>query len=153
MYGCILALPLLSFLTTCLGGRFIGSGGASYLAPFAVLVALFFSLLAFFECSILTSSCFIHVSSWFTAELFACNWSFMFDGVTATMLLVISGVSSLVHVYSTEYMSNDPHRARFLGYLSLFTFFMLVLVTADNFLIMFFGWEGIGLASFLLISF
>jgi NADH:ubiquinone oxidoreductase subunit 5 (subunit L)/multisubunit Na+/H+ antiporter MnhA subunit len=69
------------------------------------------------------------------------------------MLLVVTGVSSLVHLYSTEYLANDPHRARFLGYLSLFTFFMLLLVTADNFVIMFLGWEGIGLASFLLISF
>ena len=69
------------------------------------------------------------------------------------MLLVVCGVSSLVHLYSTEYMTNDPHTSRFMGYLSLFTFFMLVLVTSDNFLVMFFGWEGIGLASFLLISF
>ena len=69
------------------------------------------------------------------------------------MLLVVCGVSSLVHLYSIEYMLTDPHASRFMGYLSLFTFFMLVLVTSDNFLVMFFGWEGIGLASFLLISF
>ena len=69
------------------------------------------------------------------------------------MLLVVSGVSSLVHVYSTEYLSTDPHQGRFMGYLSLFTGFMLVLVSADNLLVMFFGWEGIGLASFLLIGF
>tara|TARA_B100000795_G_scaffold267546_1_gene252583 strand:+ start:2148 stop:2357 length:210 start_codon:yes stop_codon:yes gene_type:complete len=69
------------------------------------------------------------------------------------MLLVVCGVSSLVHLYSIEYMLHDPHASRFMGYLSLFTFFMLVLVTSDNFLVMFFGWEGIGLASYLLISF
>jgi len=69
------------------------------------------------------------------------------------MLLVITGVSCLVHLYSTDYMANDPYLSRFLGYLSLFTFFMLLLVTADNFVVMFLGWEGIGLASFLLISF
>ena len=69
------------------------------------------------------------------------------------MLLVVCGVSSLVHLYSIEYMLTDPHASRFMGYLSLFTFFMLVLVTSDNFLVMFFGWEGIGLASYLLISF
>jgi len=63
----------------------------------------------------------------------------LFDSITVVMLLVVTGVSSLVHLYSTEYMANDPHRARFLGYLSLFTFFMLVLVTADNFVIMFLG--------------
>jgi NADH:ubiquinone oxidoreductase subunit 5 (subunit L)/multisubunit Na+/H+ antiporter MnhA subunit len=69
------------------------------------------------------------------------------------MLLVVCSVSALVHLYSTEYMSGDPHQGRFMGYLSLFTFFMLILVTADNFVLMFLGWEGIGLASFLLISF
>jgi NADH:ubiquinone oxidoreductase subunit 5 (subunit L)/multisubunit Na+/H+ antiporter MnhA subunit len=69
------------------------------------------------------------------------------------MLLVVLGVSSLVHIYSTEYLSADPHQGRFMGYLSLFTGFMLFLVTADNFVVMFLGWEGIGLASYLLISF
>ena len=69
------------------------------------------------------------------------------------MLIVVCGVSALVHLYSTEYMNGDPHQGRFMSYLSLFTAFMLVLVTADNFVVMFFGWEGIGLASYLLISF
>ena len=69
------------------------------------------------------------------------------------MLLVVAGVSSLVHVYSTEYLAGDPHQGRFMGYLSLFTGFMLILVSADNYIVMFFGWEGIGLASFLLIGF
>jgi len=74
----------------------------------------------------------------------------MFDSIATIMLLVVTSVSSLVHLYSTDYMSDDPHLVRFLGYLSLFTFFMLLLVTADNFLIMFLGWEGIGLAHFCL---
>jgi len=69
------------------------------------------------------------------------------------MLIVVCGVSSFVHLYSTEYMNGDPHLTRFMSYLSLFTGFMLILVTADNFIVMFFGLEGIGLASFLLISF
>jgi NADH-quinone oxidoreductase subunit L len=69
------------------------------------------------------------------------------------MLMVVTGVSSLVHLYSTEYLNGDPHIARFMSYLSLFTAFMLILVSADNLVVMFFGWEGIGLASFLLISF
>lgn len=73
--------------------------------------------------------------------------------MTSLMLLVVLGVSSLVHLYSTEYLAGDPHQGRFMGYLSLFTGFMLILVSADNFLVMFFGWEGIGLASFLLIGF
>jgi len=88
-----------------------------------------------------------------TSELLVVNWGFLFDPLSTVMLVVVCGVSSLVHLYSTEYMNGDPHQGRFMSYLSLFTGFMLVLVTADNFVVMFFGWEGIGLASFLLISF
>ena len=69
------------------------------------------------------------------------------------MLVVVTSISSLVHLYSTEYIRHDPHLARFISYLSLFTFFILVLVTSDNFLQMFLGWEGIGLSSYLLINF
>ena len=86
-------------------------------------------------------------------ELLIVNWGFYFDPLSTVMLIVVTGVSSLVHLYSTEYMNGDPHQGRFMSYLSLFTGFMLLLVTADNFVVMFFGWEGIGLASFLLISF
>ena len=81
------------------------------------------------------------------------NWGFLFDSITAIMLIVVTFVSSLVHLFSTSYMSADPHKSRFMSYLSLFTFFMLVLVTADNFIQMFLGWEGVGLASYLLINF
>ena len=87
------------------------------------------------------------------SDLLVVNWGFCFDALSTTMLIVVCGVSSLVHLYSTEYMNGDPHHSRFMSYLSLFTGFMLVLVTSDNFVVMFFGWEGIGLASFLLISF
>jgi NADH:ubiquinone oxidoreductase subunit 5 (subunit L)/multisubunit Na+/H+ antiporter MnhA subunit len=77
----------------------------------------------------------------------------MFDSLTVTMLIVVTGVSSLVHLYSTGYMSEDPHLPRFMSYLSLFTFFMLILVTANNLIQMFVGWEGVGLCSYLLINF
>src|SRR5205814_6541854 len=91
--------------------------------------------------------------SWFDVRILQVNWAFMFDSLTVVMLLVVTFVSSLVHLYSIEYMSEDPHLPRFMSYLSLFTFFMLMLVTSNNFVQMFFGWEGVGLCSYLLIGF
>jgi proton-translocating NADH-quinone oxidoreductase chain L len=93
------------------------------------------------------------LGNWLLSGLFEVNWTFSIDALTYTMLLVVLTVSTLVHLYSTEYMSEDPHVARFISYLSLFTFFMLLLVTSNNFVGLFLGWEGVGLCSYLLISF
>ncbi|RHY25270.1 hypothetical protein DYB32_008419 [Aphanomyces invadans] len=93
------------------------------------------------------------ITTWISSGLFYCNWAFFFDTLTFVMLTVVTGVSTLVHLYSSEYMSNDPHLSRFMSYLSLFTFFMVILVTGDNFIQMFVGWEGVGLCSYLLINF
>jgi len=95
----------------------------------------------------------ITLSPWIYVDLLKVNWGFLFDSLTGVMLFVILFISCLVHLYSLEYMENDPHLNRFMSYLSLFTFFMLILVTADNFLQMFVGWEGVGLSSYLLINF
>jgi len=94
-----------------------------------------------------------NIGNWLLSGLFEVNWVFSIDALTYTMLLVVLTVSTLVHLYSTEYMSEDPHTARFISYLSLFTFFMLLLVTSNNFVGLFLGWEGVGLCSYLLISF
>jgi proton-translocating NADH-quinone oxidoreductase chain L len=93
------------------------------------------------------------LGNWVRSDLFEVNWNFSIDALTFTMLVVVLTVSTLVHLYSTEYMSEDPHITRFISYLSLFTFFMLVLVMADNYVNLFLGWEGVGLCSYLLISF
>ena len=93
------------------------------------------------------------LGEWFTSGAFKADWSLRIDSLTAVMLVVVTTVSSLVHLYSIGYMSDDPSRPRFFAYLSLFTFAMLMLVTADNLVQMFFGWEGVGLASYLLIGF
>lgn len=93
------------------------------------------------------------VGAWILSDLFEVNWTFAIDALTYTMLFVVLSVSTLVHLYSTEYMSEDPHTGRFISYLSLFTFFMLILVTSNNFVGLFLGWEGVGLCSYLLISF
>jgi NADH-quinone oxidoreductase subunit L len=95
----------------------------------------------------------IPVLPWIHSAGFTVDWTVRIDSITAVMLVVVTGVSSLVHLYSIGYMHEDPHRPRFFSYLSLFTFAMLMLVTANNFLQLFFGWEGVGLASYLLIGF
>ena len=95
----------------------------------------------------------IIVAPWISAGALQVNWALLIDPLTAVMLVVVTSVSSLVHLYSIGYMQDDPHRPRFFAYLSLFTFAMLMLVTSDNLVQMFFGWEGVGLASYLLIGF
>jgi NADH-quinone oxidoreductase subunit L len=93
------------------------------------------------------------ILNWITSGSLKLHWSIYVDSLTAVMLVVVNSVSALVHIYSIGYMSHDPHKPRFMSYLSLFTFMMLSLITADNFLQLFFGWEGVGLASYLLIGF
>src|SRR5690606_20751010 len=95
----------------------------------------------------------IELMRWIQVGGMDLRWVLRVDTLTAIMLVVVNTVSSLVHIYSIGYMADDPHRSRFFAYLSLFTFAMLMLVTADNFLQMFFGWEGVGLAPYLLIGF
>ena len=93
------------------------------------------------------------ILEWVSSGNFVANWSIKIDPLSSIMLVVVTFVSSLVHIYSIGYMSHDPHKPRFMSYLSLFTFSMLVLVVSDNFLQLFFGWEGVGLCSYLLIGF
>jgi len=95
----------------------------------------------------------VHLMTWISSGGFEVDWALRIDTLTAVMLVVVTVVSALVHIYSVGYMSHDPHNPRFFSYLSLFTFCMLMLVTSDNFLQLFFGWEGVGLSSYLLIGF
>ena len=95
----------------------------------------------------------MHIATWINSGSLNVNWAIKIDALSSIMLVVVGLVSSLVHIYSIGYMSNDPHKPRFMAYLSLFTFAMLTLVTSDNFLQLFFGWEGVGLCSYFLIGF
>jgi proton-translocating NADH-quinone oxidoreductase chain L len=153
MYLNVISLPLLSFFSGSLFGRFLGPKGVGFITVSSIFSCFILSSFIFFEVGLLTSSCNIKVFYWISVELTDIYWGFYFDSLTCIMLVVITSISSLVHLYSTEYMSHDPHLPRFLSYLSLFTFFMLILVTSDNFLGLFVGWEGVGLCSFLLINF
>lgn len=153
MYLNIVFLPLLGSFFSGFFGRFLGPFGAGILSTVCVISSLFLSFFAFYEVGFLESPCYIKLLTWFNSEYLCANWGFQFDSLTVVMLIVVTFISSLVHIYSTEYMSHDPHLPRFMSYLSLFTFFMLILVTADNFIQLFVGWEGVGLCSYLLINF
>lgn len=149
----IILLPLIGFLLCALFSRYIGRVGSAVLTTTIMFVNVILTLILFYKVSVLRRLYFINVGTWIYSDSFQVNWSFYIDNLTITMLLVVNIVSALVHLYSTDYMSHDPHLPRFMSYLSLFTFFMLMLVTGDNFVILFLGWEGVGLCSYLLISF
>jgi proton-translocating NADH-quinone oxidoreductase chain L len=153
MYLLIVLLPFLGFLGAAGFGRFLGSRGAALLSTTTVCLSAFLSCIAFYEVAFSGCPCYFQGAPWISSELFDGSWGFFFDSLTVVMLIVVTFVSSLVHLYSISYMSEDPHLPRFMSYLSIFTFFMLMLVTGDNFLQMFFGWEGVGVASYLLINF
>ena len=153
MYLLIIIIPLLSAIFTGFLGKYIGHKGAPLLTITSILITFLFSTIAFYEVALKGTPCYFKILPWINSGLFQVYWGFLFDTLTVVMLVVVTSISTLVHLYSMEYMSQDPHLPRFMSYLSLFTFFMLILVTADNFLQMFVGWEGVGLCSYLLINF
>ena len=153
MYIPLVFLSFFGFSITGLFGRHIGPKGAAIITTSCLVLTFFLSLFAFYEVGLMGSPVYIRLATWVSSEVLLINWGFQFDSLTVIMCCVVTFVSSLVHLYSIEYMSHDPHLPRFMSYLSLFTFFMLILVTADNYIQMFLGWEGIGLASYLLINF
>jgi NADH-quinone oxidoreductase subunit L len=153
MYHAIVFLPLIGFLIAGLFGRLIGARGSEIVTTSLLIVSAVLSWIAFFNVGFGAGTTRIQVATWMSSGGLQVDWAFRVDTLTVVMLVVVNTVSSLVHLYSIGYMHEDPHRPRFFAYLSLFTFAMLMLVTADNLLQMFFGWEGVGLASYLLIGF
>jgi len=145
--------PLFAFLIAGLFGKQIGDAGAQFVTCAGVILAAFCSCVLFLDVIVDGDARVITLARWISSGDFEVFWALRVDQLTAVMLCVINIVSSCVHVYSIGYMSHDDHKARFMAYLSLFTFAMLMLVTADNLLQLFFGWEGVGLASYLLIGF
>ena len=156
MYQAIVFLPLLGFLIAGALGRLIGPRPSEIVTTSLLGVAAVLSWLAFFQVGFGGHVEHVHVvplAGFFTSGTLSVDWSLRIDTLTAVMLVVVNTVSSLVHLYSIGYMAEDDSRPRFFAFLSLFTFAMLMLVTADNLVQMFFGWEGVGLASYLLIGF
>jgi NADH-quinone oxidoreductase subunit L len=152
VYQLIVFLPLLGFLIAGIFGPWIGARGAEYVTCGLLGVCFVLSWVAFVMVAG-GSDAHVAIGNWFTSGKLVAAWALRIDTLTAVMLVVVTTVSFLVHVYSIGYMSDDPSRPRFFAYLSLFTFAMLMLVTADNLVQMFFGWEGVGLMSYLLIGF
>ena len=153
MYILVLFIPLLSALISGLWGRKIGARGAGVLSSSCISIAAIISGGIFYEATLNGSPAYLKLWGWFDSELFTTDFGLQFDNLTSTMLVLITSVSALVHIYSTGYMSEDPYIPRFMSYLSLFTFLMIVLVTSDNYVQLFIGWEGVGLCSYLLINF
>src|SRR5215471_5858538 len=153
MYAAIVFLPLLGSLIAGLLGPVIGRRPSEIIPTALLIVAALLSCYAFYDVALSGHRYIVPVAPWITSGDFSAAWTLRIDSLTAVMLVVVTGVSSLVHLYSIGYMDDDPHTPRFFSYLSLFTFAMLSLVTANNLLQLFFGWEGVGLASYLLIGF
>lgn len=153
MYLLVIFIPLLSTIVTGFFGNLLTKEGTTRIASGFILLTCIISYFIFYEVCFCDCPCYITLSPWIIAGSFKLYWDFIFDSLTATMLVVVLTISTVVHIYSISYMSHDPHINRFMSYLSLFTFFMIVLVTANNYIQMFVGWEGVGLCSYLLINF
>lgn len=145
--------PFIAFIAIATLGRFLGRQGSCIISIISMAIAFFLSLILFYKIAMCHNISIVHLATWFDVGVLHVSWEILCDATAVVMLVVISTISLLVHIYSTEYMAEDPHLARFMSYLSLFTFFMFMLVTSSNFVQLFFGWEGVGLASYLLINF
>ena len=142
MYLSILILPLLGSTISGFMGRKIGVTGSHIITCSCLILSSILATIAFYEVGICGSPVSINLLSWIDSELMYISWEFLFDQLTVSMFIPVLYISSLIHIFSTDYMSEDPHNQRFFSYLSLFTFFMLLLVSGANYFVMFVGWEG-----------
>ena len=149
----ILFLPLIASIISGFFGKFIGDKISQIITSLFVSISAILSFVIFYKVVKEGYSNNLIIASWINSGTLNVNWSINIDALSSLMLVVVTLVSSLVHIYSIGYMSHDPHKPRFMSYLSFFTFAMLTLVTADNFIQLFFGWEGVGLCSYFLIGF
>jgi NADH-ubiquinone oxidoreductase chain 5 len=148
----LLWFPFLGFICGILFGRWLGKG----LVFFTILNIFFSFLVSFylFNKLFLSNDIFyLVINLWIQVENLTVNWEILLDSLNISMACIVTFISMLVHIYSSEYMQEDPHLQRFMSYLSLFTFFMMILITGGNYIQMFVGWEGVGLSSYLLINF
>jgi hypothetical protein len=143
MYLTILILPLLGSFVSGFFGRKIGVTGSHIITCTCLILSSILATIAFYEVGLSSSPVTVYLFNWIDSEYMNISWEFLFDQLTVSMFIPVLYISSLIHIFSTDYMAEDPHNQRFFSYLSLFTFFMLVLVSGANFFVMFVGWEGI----------
>ncbi len=153
MYLAIIILPLLGSITAGLLGRKVGVKGGQIITSSFIIITAILACISFFEVGLKNIPVSLQVFRWIDSESLNVTWGFFFDSLTVSMSIPVLVISFLVHIYSIGYMSHDPHNQRFFSYLSLFTFMMIILITANNFLLMFVGWEGVGICSYLLVCF
>ncbi|MDA7446528.1 NADH-quinone oxidoreductase subunit L [Candidatus Pelagibacter ubique] len=149
----LIFLPLLASITSGFFGKYLGDRNSEIVTSLFVSISALLSIILFYQVIVNGYENNVVVATWINSGTLDVNWSIKVDALSSVMLVVVTLVSALVHIYSIGYMSHDPHKPRFMAYLSLFTFSMLTLVTSDNFLQLFFGWEGVGLCSYFLIGF
>ncbi len=149
----IITLPLIASIISGFFGKLIGDRISEILTSALVTISAILSIIILYQVIVYQFEDNIVIATWINSGSLDVSWSIKIDALSAIMLVVVTSVSSLVHIYSIGYMSHDPHKPRFMAYLSLFTFAMLMLVTSDNFIQLFFGWEGVGLCSYFLIGF
>jgi NADH-quinone oxidoreductase subunit L len=149
----ILLFPLIGSIISGLFTAKISDKFSQIFNSSLLVLSAILSTIVFFQYGLSDITTNIHLINWMKIGNFSADWSIKIDSLSSVMLVVVTYISSLVHIYSAGYMKGDKSIPRFMSYLSLFTFFMLILVTADNFLQLFVGWEGVGVASYLLIGF
>src|SRR6266702_1396464 len=153
MYLSILIFPLLASFVSGFMGRKIGITGSHIITCTCLSISSLLATIAFYEVGICGSPVSVFLFNWVDSEFMSISWEFLFDQLTVSMFIPVLYISTLIHIYTTSYLAEDPHNQRFFSYLSLFTFFMLLLVSGANYFVMFIGWEGIGVVSYLLINY
>jgi NADH-ubiquinone oxidoreductase chain 5 len=153
MYLSIIILPLLGSLVSGLLGRKVGVTGSHFVTCTCLILSSLLMTIAFYEVGLCDSPVHINLGSWVESEIMSISWEFYFDQLTVALGLAVLYCSSLIHIYSIDYLSSDPHNQRFFSYLSAFTAGMLLLICGGNYFVMFIGWEAIGVVSYLLINY
>ena len=153
MYLSIILLPLLGSIVSGFMGRKVGVTGSKIISCTCLILTSILISIAYYEVGLIGSVVSIDLGSWIDSEIMNIKWEFYFDQLTVSLGLAVVYCSTLIHIYSVSYFDGDPHNQRFFSYLSLFTFFMLILASGANYFVLFVGWEGIGIVSYLLINF